>query len=207
MSKVFQVPIQVIPLPLSTYSMQALKKADSYDWILFSSTNAVELFVRKFLNRKICLPYRPQIGAVGPSTAQVLKKVGFKVHIIPKKHTVEHLVRSLPSISDKRILFPRSILAAHDAVRTLRARGARVRTISLYTTKVLPISHKEITALTLGKYSVLAFRSPSAIEGFLKQLTRAQRTQVYEIPAQCIGPTTASGARNAGFRKVTDMSV
>ena len=207
MSTVFQVPIQVLPLPLSTYSVRALKKADSYDWILFTSTNAVELFVRKFLNRKISLPYRPQIGAVGPSTAQVLKKVGFKVHIIPKKHTVEHLVRSLPTISDKRILFPRSVLAAHDAIRTLRAQGARVRTISLYTTKVLPIALKEITALTLGKYSAISFGSPSAIEGFLKQLTRAQRAQVYKIPAQCIGPTTASAARKAGFRKVIDMSV
>lgn len=207
MSTVFQVPIQVIPLPLSTYSVRALKTADSYDWILFTSTNAVASFARTFLNRKVSLPHRPQIGAVGPSTAQALKKVGLEVHIVPKKHTVEDLVRSLPTISGKRILFPRSVLAPHETIRTLRARGARVRIISLYTTEVPPMAHTEITALTQGKYSAMVFRSPSAIQGFLKQLTQAQRAHVYEIPAQCIGPTTASAARKAGFRKVTDMSV
>lgn len=207
MKKVFAVPIETRLLPLTPHSLCALEDADSYNWILFTSAHAVKYFAQYYFNKRRALPNKAQIGAVGPSTAKALTKLKLKVSLVPAKHTVEHLVRSLPNITGTRILFPRSALAPQDAIKTLRARGARVRVVSLYTTHVPQIALKQINALMQGKFSALSFRSPSAIHGLLTQCNQSQCAALFQLRAYCIGPTTARVAREAGFRKVTDIVV
>ena len=204
MRKTLEVRVKTSPLKLSHESRYALARLKTFDWILFTSKNAVEYF---FSHVPCEFPANVRIAAVGPVTASALKKRGLHPAVTPAKATVKDMVRSLGTIRGRNILFPRSSIAPSDIVRSMRVRGARVRVIPLYTTQPSPLTRKEKSGLMQGKYSTLVFKSPSGARGLLSQLTPEQKRHARTIPAQCIGPTSAKAARAAGFRKVKDMSL
>lgn len=180
------IEIRVEPrrLPLSTAAIHALHTLSQYDIIAFTSKNAYSLFIQELKRRHIAPPLAHQIVRVGPRN---------------------DLLRF--SVNSKKVLFPRSALAPHDIVRKLRARGARVRVIPLYTVRAIPLSKNQRTALAQGTIEKFFFRSPSGIHGLLAQLRGKLRARALGIEAHCIGATTARAARKAGFKKVSIKSV
>ncbi len=202
MARIFEVTVQTQPLKLSIANKKALEKANSYDWILFASQNTVAYF-RKYFKKEVTA----QVAAVGRTTAKTLARHGIKVSVVPEKAEVKEMVKALGNIKKKTLLFPRSAIAPHSTVREIRKRGAIVRVLPLYTTMPVPLTMKQKVDLLAGKFSAIKFKSPSGISGLMGQLTYAQKSFVREIAAQCIGPTTTSAAKKAGFRKVKDLSL
>ncbi len=202
MRKILEIHIQVVRENLSPRTVHILARIEKYDWIFFTSKNAVITFAQELKERQIAMPLSPNIAAVGPATAQTLRRLKLSVHSIPKRFTSHDLIRSIGSIADMCILFPRSAIANYDVVRELRARGARVSAISLYTSVVKPLPKTTLRALLTGTYTQIIFKSPSAVHGLIKQLSKKERLTVLKISAQCIGPTTARAARSVGFTRV-----
>ncbi|TSC69069.1 MAG: uroporphyrinogen-III synthase/uroporphyrinogen-III C-methyltransferase [Parcubacteria group bacterium Gr01-1014_56] len=184
MQKTLEIQVRMKRLRLSRTSVRALHNLNRYDLIVFTSKNARAFFMSELEERHIAAPRRARMVTVGP------------------RH---ELLRLSPL--GKRILFPRSAIAPYDIVRSLRARGAVVRVIPLYTTLGTPLSRGEKEALLRGAITLLYFRSPSGITGLLGQLSKKEKLMVRKIPAQCIGPTTARAAREAGFNKVSIKGV
>ncbi len=203
MGKIFEAQIRVRRKKLPPRSAAALTRLETYDWILFTSKHAVAFFDRELRARHVTLPKRPRIAAVGPNTAEALRTLKLSVHTVSKKITANDLLKKLRSVEGKSILFPRSAIAPHDAVSTLRGRGARVTVLLLYTTEAAPLSKIDKYALLQGACSKILFKSPSGVEGLMGQLSPAERRVVQKIPALCIGPTTAAAARAADFKKVS----
>lgn len=202
MQHILEIQIQVHPKKLSSASEHALTELNSYNWILFTSGHAVTYFIEALKKRCIPLPSHPRIGAVGDVTGDILTKAGLTVHLIPQIFTVTSLINRLQKKKGLRVLFPRSAIAPHDVVRTLRAQGATVRTIPLYTTTVVPLTKEEKQALIANKFSSLRFKSPSGVRGLRAQLSRVEWNIVKNIPTECIGPTTAREAQRIGFAHV-----
>ena len=207
MSKALEIRIRVIGTKLSRTAYQTFVRIDRYDWILFTSKNAVTFFAREMRKRRIKLPQALRVAAVGPETASALRALGLPAPVVPKSFTADSMIRSMDSVRGTHILFPRSAIATPDAVRTLRARGARVRVLSLYTTTAIKLPQTTKQALLAGTYARLIFKSPSGVQGLIKQLSEKEKHIVRNIPAECIGPTTARAAKAAGFRKISDKSV
>jgi uroporphyrinogen III methyltransferase / synthase len=197
--------IRVTRQKLSPAAIRALTHIEEFDWIIFTSKNAVVFFIQELRERGIEIPKKSsvRIAAVGPETATALKKVPLAVRFVPKFFTVLDLVQSIPTLEGRRILFPRSANASKEAIQTLRARGARVRVLPLYTTAAVALSRPIKKALVSGEYTKLVFTSPSGVMGLMRQLTTSEQKIAQVIPVQCIGPTTAATARAAGFKKVT----
>ena len=170
----FEARIVLRKLPLSRRSKNALQHLERYDAVLFTSKHAEEFF-------------RKEIRRAAP------------LRIIRAGARNDLLKRDLKG---KRALFPRSALAPADIVRQLRAQGAVVRVILLYTASGAVLLKREKKMLLDGTVKRLYFKSPSGIQGFLRQFRGQQRRRVLSIPARCIGATTAAAARNAGFKKV-----
>jgi len=207
MRNVLEIRVSVTELKLSQRSMRALAHLDSYDWILFTSKHAVRFFGGQLRARRIPLPRAARIAAVGPTTAASLHALGLPVHLVPERYTLRDLIRKLGRVTGARIVFPRSAIAPDDMVKTLRARGARVTVVPVYTTAASPLARTTRRALLRGAYARIMFRSPSGVRGLLQQLTADERKVVRRIPAQCIGPTTARAARAGGFEEVSTKSV
>jgi uroporphyrinogen-III synthase len=174
----FEVRVIVKRLPLSPASVNALRRLDRYDAIIFTSKHARAFFVQELQRRNISLP-RDRVIQVGPRN-DLLKK----------------------ALKGKRILFPRSALAPSDVIRKLRALRSTVHVIPLYTAEGKPLSRVEKKRLQERAIEQLYFKSPSGIRGLLRQFRGAAREHILSIPARCIGETTAAAARKAGFKKV-----
>lgn len=174
-----EIQVSVRRLPLSPASVTAIRNLYRYDLIVFTSKNARKFFAQELRRRKVPFPRQSRIIQVGPRV-DVLK---------------------FP-IDNKHILFPRSAIAPFDIVLRMRARGATVRVIPLYTTHGVLLSRAKKELLVRGAVKRLYFKSPSGITGLLQQLRKKEKQTVLSIPALCIGETTAGAARAAGFKKV-----
>lgn len=174
----FEARVVFEKIALSRASIHALRHLERFDAILFTSNYARASFEKEIRRRHVAPP-RCRSIQVGPRGD--LLRFDFK---------------------GKRLLFPRSELAPVDIVRALRARGAVVRTMPLYTAKGAILTRAQRKDLLDGTIKRLYLKSPSGAHGLLRQFRGHERTVVLDIPARCIGETTAAAARNAGFKKV-----
>lgn len=184
MKTILEIGVKTRRIPLSYRSVQALRNLGRYDLVVFTSKNAREFFSQALRQYRIKSPMHRQIVQVGPR-ADLLRL----------------------SLRGRRILFPRSALAPYDIVKKMRARGAIVRVVQLYTAHGIAISTMQKKSLLGGKIQKLYFKSPSGIDGLLHQLPRSEHKIAFAIHAICIGETTAQAARKAGFKHVTIKNV
>jgi uroporphyrinogen-III synthase len=180
--KTFEVSVEIVPLPISASALQILKRAASYDHVVFTSKNAQEVFEKTL--RKLRAPI----------DSKKYLRVGPRYDLLKL------------DLRGKRILFPRSALAPYDVIHKLRARGVVVRTATLYTALGTKLSTVEKKYLLAGRFDQLYFKSPSGINGFLRQFSSRERSTIKNISTICIGPTTAQAAKKAGFKKIKDRA-
>src|SRR5215510_14987538 len=108
-AQVIECPtIQIVPPKSWKPVDDAIRKLSTYQWLLFTSANAVE----QFMDRKSDAPCRVPIAVVGSATADKVLERGFKPSLIPKEIRGEGF---LETFSEKmvgtRILFPRAEVA------------------------------------------------------------------------------------------------
>ncbi len=161
----------------------AVGHLETYDWIVFASTNAVErTFARLRDARSLG---RVHVAAIGPATEAALRGHGVEPDLIPEEAaTAEWMVATFPP-GPGRVLVPRSTEGRDVLVVGLRAKGWMVDAVDAYR----PVAVGPIDARATDA-DVLTFASPSAV--------RAWSGPVPPVVA-CIGPTTAAAAVDAGF--------
>ena len=71
--------------PTSARSTTACAHAGTYDWIVFTSANGVDAFMRRLLAGRgdVRALDGPRLCAVGPGTAERLARYGLKVDLVP----------------------------------------------------------------------------------------------------------------------------
>lgn len=119
--------IRIVPPRSYTALDNALKGLAAYDWVVFTSKNAVLSFVERLqaLNLDMhdidsCL-----ICAVGPKTAELLHGHGMTVELIAGEFTGEGVVTAFAGqdMAGKRVLFPKGDLARDVVNRGASALG------------------------------------------------------------------------------------
>jgi uroporphyrinogen III methyltransferase/synthase len=157
--------------------VRAVRHADAYDWIVFTSVNGVDAFfnalyieegdARSLGGVRVC--------AIGPATAHRLKTHGIVPDWIPEKFSSEDIVlqfREHDEPKNKRILLPQGDLARPKLSESLKAMGAEVDSVVAYRT--LPEIPENIDSvrqdLKEGRISAITFLSPSAAINFGRAL-------------------------------------
>lgn len=186
----------------------ALGRMGEYDWVFFTSQNAVRALQERSEQLKISLRdavANAQIAAVGPTTAEAARAAGLAVAYVAKEHSGVALARELQAeVRDKRVLLPRSDRANHDLVETLQGLGAQVTEIVAYKT-LRPASddtHNLENILQDVPDAVLFF-SPSAVN-HLRELLGPQPFQnlAEKSAFAAIGPVTERALREAGVQRL-----
>jgi len=199
-AKVLSCPtIKIIP-PTSTKPLDsALRKIESYDWIIFSSANAVERFsermkkVRK--NRK--LPVSLKTCAIGPATARAMRIARIPVTKISKDFVDESILDILKAVRGKKILIPRAQQAREVLPSVLKKRGARVHVVPAYRTMPDKSGIKRLKShLTRTKIDSVAFTSSSTVTNFFKAVGSPSTLPI----AASIGPVTSGTLAEYGIR-------
>jgi uroporphyrinogen III methyltransferase/synthase len=168
---------------------EALRR-DEYEWAVFTSANAVGRFcsllrdARQFGTTKV--------AAIGPGTAEALRRFGIEPELIPERFVAESLVEAFPS-GDGDVLLPRAAVARDVLVEGLAAKGWGVTTVHAYRTR--PAEPSQSALAEAGKADAITFTSSSTVTNFLEV---AGLDAVPPIVV-CIGPITAATAREAGL--------
>lgn len=192
--------IEIRPPEDLTPLRQSIADLEAYDWLIFTSVNAVEAF----FSLRPRIPTETRIVAIGPKTARALQERGFSPHSLPDEYTSEAIFPILQAAKARRVLLPTSDRAREALPQALRQAGIQVDVIVAYRT--LP-AHPDPQGLEEIRRGVdwLTFTSPSTVENFILLIESAGMDALH-LPGEprlaCIGPVTAEAARQAGFRDI-----
>jgi uroporphyrinogen III methyltransferase/synthase len=201
-AEVLEMPAtRIEPLDPSQLSI-ALRNLSSYDWVVFTSQNAVGFFwsALRAAGLDARALHRARVAAIGPATAQALVYHGVAVDVTPERFVAEGLLDVLHSREDirgKRVLY----LAAEGARDVLPAGlqdlEATVDVVPIY--RSVPDGHggRELREqLERDLVDLVTFTSASSVQAFVSVvgLDAARRA-----PAASIGPETSGAARAAGL--------
>lgn len=186
----------------------ALEKFTQFDWVLFTSRNAVGFFCQRGrdlgLDRNLLGCPKPLVAAVGPATTQVASENGLRVDYIAKAGTGEALAAEMrASVGGKSVLLPRSDRADDRLPDALRGAGAFVTPVIAYRTSTPESLDPEMLAqLRLAEVDAISFASPSAFHNLARLIGSSEElaSLSQRVPFAAIGPTTARALRDAGVR-------
>lgn len=90
----------------------AFRHLDSYDWIVFTSVNAVDIFFDELMGCGYDVRDLKgiKLAAIGPATRDRLVQRGLRVEVMPEEYRAEGIVKSLISVSrpGQWVLLPRA---------------------------------------------------------------------------------------------------
>lgn len=186
----------------------ALARVQSFDWIIFTSANAVQAIEqrRQALGSNADLSAKGlRAAAVGPATAAAAEAAGFAVEFVAVNHSGAGLADELKEeLREKSIFLPRSDLANPGLPAALKKIGATVTEVVAYQTLPPSKADKERVHAAL-KESVdgILFYSPSAVQNFLELLARDKLEKLQgRVLMVAIGPTTAGALSAAGVERI-----
>jgi uroporphyrinogen III methyltransferase/synthase len=190
-----------------------------YDWVCFTSPNAVEHFLAGLHDARSLGDVR--VAAVGPGTAAALAAAGIIADLVPDRSLAEGLVEAFPdpgtpelvtlfparggkgvtsSLAEadaghgsRRVLLPQAAGARPVLADGLAAKGWTVEAVHAYRT-VPAIPPADVLAAA-GKADAIAFTSASTVTSYLAAAGPAAVPPV----VACIGPVTAAAAEAEGL--------
>lgn len=186
----------------------ACAAAGTFDWIVFTSANAVDSFMTKLLELGDVRDLKGvRICAVGPATASKISRFGIRVEAVPAEHHAEGVLEALKTsgIKKKRFLLPRSDIAREVLADELRRAGGDVTEVVAYRTTTTPLerdSDHDIYRMLLDrKIDAVTFTSASTVRNFVQIYGEDQAVDLLNTTVvACIGPVTAEAAQQLGIQ-------
>jgi len=187
---------------------RALESIDTYDWLLFTSINAISFFFKRLRDKGMDARdlKGPKIGVVGTVTAEILRDYGIRADLLPKEFTGEGLAEALleEGVKNARILLPRALKAHEILPEKLKDGGAQVDIAPVYQ-NVRPEGYDEVRqALEEKRIDMVTFTSSSTVDNFIEMLEIRDDAEfsrlLGDVKVAVIGPVTARTAVKRGLR-------
>jgi uroporphyrinogen III methyltransferase/synthase len=188
----------------------ACARAGRFDWIIFSSANAVDAFMERLLESpadaralggvKLC--------GVGPATAEHLADYGLKADLTPAEYRAEAILRELTErggVRGLKVLLPHADIGRELLADELRKQGAEVEEVIAYRTIAVEADREgdpDIYRMLLERsVDVVTFTSASAVRNFVRILGAEPAADLLgSTVVACIGPVTAEAAAQANIQ-------
>ena len=189
---------------------KACAEVGTFDWIVFTSVNGVDHFMRRLLEGSgdVRDLKGVRLCAIGPATAEHVKRHGIKIDLMPLEHRAEAVLEALRTTADlveKRVLLPRADLARELLATELRRAGAEVVDVTAYRT-VLAGGDRDMgpdiyKMLLEQEIDVVTFTSASTVRNFVKIIGAEPAVDLLHTTlVASIGPVTADAARQLGIK-------
>jgi uroporphyrinogen-III synthase len=182
-----------------------LLRLGDYEIAVFVSVNAVEHALALLSPER--LPPGLMLAATGAATARELAAHGYADVMTPAERETSEGLAALPAMTDvrnRRIAILRGEGSGRDwLAETLAGRGADVRYIECY--RRLPTDANPAPlcdALQAGSIHAVTATSVETLEGLIRVIGEAQRTQLTALPIACASDRIGTQARLLGFRHV-----
>jgi uroporphyrinogen III methyltransferase / synthase len=203
-----EVPTISVEPPRSPAQMERAVKGlvdGRYQWVIFTSTNAVRAVWEKF--REFGLDARAfsgvKIACVGEATAEKVRSFGINPELIPSgEQSSEGLLEEFPPYDDildpvDRVLLPRADIATETLAAGLRERGWEIDDVTAYrTVRAAPPSADIREMIKTGGFDAVCFTSSSTVRNLVGIAGKPHTRSIVAV----IGPQTAATAVEFGLR-------
>src|SRR5918912_689526 len=191
---------------------QAIENLYGYDWLIFTSVNGVDFFLRRLaaLDHDVGELDELRVCAIGAATAERLHAAHVHVDLVPEQFKAEGVFAALEAYLGGRqhfdrlnVLIPRAAVARDFLPLALADAGARVDTVAAYRT-VSPrkTDRAKVEALIVGgAVDCVTFTSSSTVTNFAQLFdTNDLRVLLAGVRVACIGDVTARTAAEYGLK-------
>jgi len=203
-----EVPTISVEPPRSPAQMERAVKGlvdGRYQWVVFTSTNAVRAVWEKF--REFGLDARAfsgvKIACVGEATAEKVRSFGINPELVPSgEQSSEGLLEEFPPYDDildpvDRVLLPRADIATETLAAGLRERGWEIDDVTAYrTVRAAPPSADIREMIKTGGFDAVCFTSSSTVRNLVGIAGKPHARTIVAV----IGPQTAATAVEFGLR-------
>jgi uroporphyrinogen III methyltransferase / synthase len=176
-----------------------------YEWIAFTSVNAVKAVREKF--DEYGLDARAfsglKIAAVGEKTAAAIEDWGLRPDLVPSgEQSARGLLEDWPPYDDlldpiNRVFLPRADIATETLVAGLVDLGWEVDDVTAYrTVRATPPPAPTREAIKSGKFDAVVFTSSSTVRNLVGIAGKPHTSTIIAV----IGPATAKTAEEHGLR-------
>jgi uroporphyrinogen III methyltransferase / synthase len=203
--------IEIAPPPDPARLERAVAELSSYDWVLFTSGNAVEQ-VRQELERsgRDARAFGgAKVGVVGPKTAEALAKLGIKADLVAQEFVGEGLAGALLAAGvPRRALLLRALSAREALPDALRAAGTELDVVAAYETRPLRSSGAELVQrIEQASADAILFTSSSTVTSTIEALGVDAKQLLSRLVTCSIGPVTTRALEAAGLEPGVQASV
>ncbi len=176
-----------------------------YEWIAFTSVNAVKAVREKF--DEYGLDARAfsglKIAAVGDKTAEAVAAWGIRADLVPSgEQSARGLLEEWPPFDEvldpiNRVFLPRADIATETLVAGLHELGWECDDVTAYrTVRAAPPPAPTREAIKTGKFDAVVFTSSSTVRNLVGIAGKPHASTVIA----CIGPATVKTAEEHGLR-------
>ena len=203
-----EVPTISVEPPRSPAQMERAVKGlvdGRYQWVIFTSTNAVRAVWEKFT--EFGLDARAfsgvKIACVGEATAAKVRAFGINPELVPSgEQSSEGLLEEFPPYDDildpvDRVLLPRADIATETLAAGLRARRWEIDDVTAYrTVRAAPPPADIREMIKTGGFDAVCFTSSSTVRNLVGIAGKPHTRTIVAV----IGPQTAETAVEFGLR-------
>ncbi len=203
-----EVPTIAVEPPRSPAQMERAVKGlvdGRYQWVVFTSTNAVRAVWEKF--GEFGLDARAfsgvKIACVGEATADRVRAFGISPELVPSgEQSSLGLLEDFPPYDEvfdpvNRVLLPRADIATETLAEGLRERGWEIEDVTAYrTVRAAPPPAQTREQIKTGGFDAVCFTSSSTVRNLVGIAGKPHARTI----VACIGPKTAETATEFGLR-------
>lgn len=165
-----QMGIEPILFPLLQLSglngIYLKKNLTDYNWIIFTSSNAVNFFLDYCNTQGIQIPESIKIAAIGPGTQKTLYDSGIKINFVPGVYNRTAISEQIPVAQNDTILYPAIKNGPVRAENILSERDCTIDRLDVYKSEPVLHTEKEWDTLAEKKPEVITFFSPRTIQAY-----------------------------------------
>lgn len=182
----------------------AIGRLGEYDWAVFTSANGVESFFQRLLKtgRDVRSVGHLQFAAIGPRTAEALRRYHVTADVVPASFRSEDLAASLlPLVGGKRVLLARAD-RGRDVLLQQLSSVANVEQVAVYSqVDAVAADAPALLALSRGEIAFVTLTSANIARAVLTHLddTARQRLHNGTVKLITISPVTSAAVRDLGF--------
>jgi uroporphyrinogen III methyltransferase/synthase len=182
--------MKVVPTEYMKELENELHNLNVYQWILFTSQNAVQLFFEKINQEDIDIRNlgRLKFAVLGSGTAEKLRSYGIKADFLPSRYTVSVMSEEFAKIikNGERVLVPRAVQGSRDLDNILDKYNIDYKDIPIY-----DVSGRMTQKIKyLEDLDYLVFVSASGVTAFFEELRKERLSLPKGIKLACIGNIT-----------------
>jgi len=210
-AEVYASPAFEIEPPESWVTVDAaIERLSTFEWVVFTSRNGVEFFLRRLLEigRDLRALGACKLAAIGPGTAAALTELHLKADLVPDEFRSEALADALAvSASGKNVLLVRADRGRDELQRRLET-VASVETVVAYRQVDCEKPTEELReAAAAGAIDWVVVTSSNMATAFWKWKPLFDASAWSRLKFATISPVTSDAVRELGGTVSTEASI